>query len=153
MMCGSHSEVQHTRTTVLWPWRTLVKMMMPCSAGLALLLVAELLILVDIGLLKEIVFFQMELKFQTKTSGISTEQEMRWWYIWIAKEVEWRGSTTVSYSTQWMFSRPYTLEYTTQAMVSDIICMLLFYGVSNCKSHVLLLGSFQCWVLISFPSK
>ena len=36
-MSGSHSTVQSTRTTVLLPWRTSVKvmmMMMPCSAEL-----------------------------------------------------------------------------------------------------------------------
>ena len=32
VMSGSHSEVQHTRTTVMLPWRTLVKVMMLCSA-------------------------------------------------------------------------------------------------------------------------
>ena len=32
VMSGSHSEVQHTKTTVSWSWRTLVKVMMPCSA-------------------------------------------------------------------------------------------------------------------------
>ena len=41
MMFSSHSMVQHTRTTVLWPWRTLVKMILPCSVWLTLLLVAE----------------------------------------------------------------------------------------------------------------
>ena len=30
-MSGSHSKIQHTRTTVVSPWRTLDKVMMPCS--------------------------------------------------------------------------------------------------------------------------
>ena len=49
VMCGSHSEMQHTRTTVVWPWRTLVKEMMPWIAELIKVLVAEVLIL-GIGL-------------------------------------------------------------------------------------------------------
>ena len=32
VISGSHSEIQHTRTTVVWPWKTLVKGMMPWSA-------------------------------------------------------------------------------------------------------------------------
>ena len=32
LMSGSYSEMQNTRTTVLCFWRTLVKVMMPCSA-------------------------------------------------------------------------------------------------------------------------
>ena len=32
VMSGSHSEIQHTVTTVSWSWRTLVEVMMPCSA-------------------------------------------------------------------------------------------------------------------------
>ena len=32
VMSGSHSKVQHTKTTVSWPWRILVKVLMPCSA-------------------------------------------------------------------------------------------------------------------------
>ena len=45
VMYGSYLEVQGTRTTVVWPWRTLVKEMMPWIAELIKVLVAEVLIL------------------------------------------------------------------------------------------------------------
>ena len=49
-MSGSHSEVQHTRTTVVWPWKRLVTMMiLLCFAWLTKLLVAGLLLLVKMG--------------------------------------------------------------------------------------------------------
>ena len=46
VVSGSHSMVQLTRTTVLWHWRTSVKVVMLSSAWLTNLLVADLLILV-----------------------------------------------------------------------------------------------------------
>ena len=53
VMSGSHSIIQHTRTTVLWPWRTLLKGVIPCFAWLTSLLVADNLILVEIWLSQE----------------------------------------------------------------------------------------------------
>ena len=60
--------------------------------------------------------FQMELEFPAAvvTNGISTEPEISVWYFCIVEEVEWRGSTDVSYR---MLSRAYTLECTAQALV------------------------------------
>ena len=49
VVSGSHSKVQHTKTTVLWSWRTLVKVMMPCSAELTFSIVADLRILIPLG--------------------------------------------------------------------------------------------------------
>ena len=127
VMSGSHSMTQHTRTTVVWPWRTLEKgMTVPCSAWLGLLLVANSLNLGS-G------FFQMKLKFPAMVpSLICTEPEVRWWYFWTAEEVERRGSTTVRYLIQWMLTRPYTLKCTQQAVVSGI-CTLNYF-VSNIRN-------------------
>ena len=57
--------------------------------------------------------------------GISTETEVRWWYVCTAEEVERRGSTAVRYLMQYMLSRPYTLECTQQALVSAIAMLML----------------------------
>ena len=78
-MSGSYSEVQHTRTTVSWPWRTLEKGMVPCSVQLNLLVVANLLIL-GMGLPLETGTSPMELEFlAVVASGISTDPEVKWW--------------------------------------------------------------------------
>ena len=74
VMSGSHSKVQHTRTTVVWPWRTLVKGMMPCTAELISLLVVFLQML-GMDLPKETGSFQMELEL-LMNSGSSTEKEV-----------------------------------------------------------------------------
>ena len=117
---GLYSMAQHTRTTVLWPWRTLVKVMMPCSAWLTKLLVADLLILCfpwGTG------SFPMELEFLAVVSrGTFTEQEVRVWYFCKGEEVERKESTVVRYLMQWILLRPYTLECTieqTLRLVSD----------------------------------
>ena len=123
---GSHLEMWHTRTTVMWPWRTLVKEMMPCSAWLTWMLVANLLVLVQMSYLRGTGSFPMELEFPAVVScGISTEPEVTWWCSCIAEEVEWMGFTVVRYLIQWMLPRPYTLECTQQTLVSDIVCTLL----------------------------
>ena len=113
---GPHSEVQHTRTTVSWTWRTLVKVMMPYSAWLTQLLVADFLI---------VVFPEgtgtspMKLGFLAVVpSGSSTGQEVRVQYFFTGGEVEWMESTVVRYLMQWISLRPYTLECTQQALVS-----------------------------------
>ena len=114
VMFSSHSMVQHTKTTVSWPWRTLVKMILPCSVWLTLLLVAE----VKMGLSWVIGSSPMEVEFSTVIDwGILTEPEVRWWYVCIVEEVEWMGFTAVRYLFQQMLSRPYTLECTTQTVV------------------------------------
>ena len=46
---GSHSMVQCTKTTVSYPWRTLVKIVMPCTVWLTNLLVVDLLPLMALG--------------------------------------------------------------------------------------------------------
>ena len=67
----------------------------------------------------------MELEFPVQvSSGISTEPEVRWWYFCNAEEVEQKGSTVVWYLILLVFSRPYTLECTQQALVSGP-CKLL----------------------------
>ena len=63
VMSGSHSVVQYTRTTVLWPWRTLVKMILPCSVKLTSLLVVDNLKLVKLGLSLETGSFPIKLEF------------------------------------------------------------------------------------------
>ena len=76
VMSGSHSEVQHTRTTVVSPWRTLDKVMMPCSAELTSLLVAHVHI-VGMDLPQGTGFFPMILKFSVLMSRrISTDPEV-----------------------------------------------------------------------------
>ena len=117
-MSGSHSEVQHTKTTVSWSWRTLVKVMMPCSAWLTTLVVVKLL---KRSLVLGTGSFPMELEFPVWViTRISTGTEDRWWYVCTAEEVERKGSTAVRYLIQWMLPRPYTLECTQQALVSDM---------------------------------
>ena len=89
--------------------------MMPCSAKLTKLLVADLLVVVPEGTGS----FPMELEFPVQvTTGISTEPEVRWWYVCTAEEVEWKESTAVRYLILLALSRPYTLECTQQALVS-----------------------------------
>ena len=64
----------------------------------------------------------MELDFQPMVQvGISTEPEVRWWYICIAEEVEWMGFTAVRYVIWRVYSRPYILECTQWTEVSDIV--------------------------------
>ena len=76
-MSGSHSTIKDTRRTVVWPWRTLVKMILPCSAKLISLLFA-CVILLELGLPWETGSFPMELQFPAViNSGISTEMEAR----------------------------------------------------------------------------
>ena len=126
-MSGSHSEMKHTRTTVSWHWRTLVNMVVHCCAGLTSLLVADLLMKMDLA--QGTGTFPMEV-VGFLPMGIwillFTEQEVRWWYVWITEEVERKGSTAVRYLIQWMLHRPYTLVCTQQTLVL----------VSNtCKMH------------------
>ena len=64
------------------------------------------------------------------SSGTSTEQEVRVWYVYTAGEVEWMESTIVRYLMQWMLSRLYTLECTQQTLVSHWVVYLL-YGQYN----------------------
>ena len=110
VMSGSHSEIQHTRTSVSWPSRTLVKVTMPCSAWLTKLLVANLLP-------QETGSSPMELEFSVQ--GVFTETEVIWRCLCTAaEEVERKGSTTVRYLIHWMLPSPYTLECTQQALVS-----------------------------------
>ena len=113
-------EVQTTRTTVLCPWRTLVKVLMPCSVWLTNLLVADLLILIPLGyLLLGTGSSPMELGFPAVMCiGTCTEQEVTWCYLSRGGEVERRESTTVWYLMQWMLIRQYTLECTQQRLVS-----------------------------------
>ena len=121
MMSGSHSMVQYTRTTVMWPWRTLVKVMMLCSAWLNNQLVADLLLVTP----QETGTFPMELEFlAVVASGTSTEQEVIWRYFCRGGEVERMEFTAVRYLMSWMSLRPYTLECTQQALVSGT-CMLI----------------------------
>ena len=67
----------------------------------------------------------MELEFPVQvTTGISIEPEVIWRYFCTAEEVEQKGSTTVKYLILLVFSRPYVLECTQQALVSRA-CKLL----------------------------
>ena len=81
----------------------------------------------------------MELEFPALViSGISTETEVRWWYVCTAEEVERKGSTAVRYLILLVLPRPYTLEYTQQALVSGVHVHFLF-----CQSGSGLKG---CWI-------
>ena len=78
-----------------------MKVMMPCSVELTKLLVADLLILVKMGLPKGTGSSPMELEFLVQlASWTSTEPEARWMYVCNAKEVERRGPTAVRYLMQ-----------------------------------------------------
>ena len=92
-----------------------MKVMMPCSAKLTKLLVADLLKEVPKGTGSS----PMKLEFPVGVaSRVSTEPEVGWWYLCTAEEVEWKGSTAVRYLILLVLSRPYTLECTQQALVS-----------------------------------
>ena len=70
--------------------------------------------------------FLMELEFPAVVNnGISTDPEVRWWYVCNVEEVERMGSIAVRYLMQCTSPRPYTLECTQQALVSGT-CTLLF---------------------------
>ena len=82
----------------------------------------------------------------------SIEPEVRWWYICIVEEVEWKGSTTVRYLIQQIFIRPYILECTTQAMVSYRITVEFEFefqaqAFCNCKFLVLVV---MCCILVLY---
>ena len=101
------------------------------------MLVAEHLILIKMGLPKRTGTFPMELEFPAMVkSGISTDPEIRWWYVWTANKVERMGSIAVRSLIQWMLTRKYTLECTQQAGVSDIVCTLLFVSTLLQCLHV-----------------
>ena len=81
----------------------------------------------------------MEVEFPVRVnSGISTEGEVRWWYVCTAEEVEWKGSTTVRYLILLVLPRPYTLECTLQALVSDTLKRSWFIQIctKSCKSKL-----------------
>ena len=128
-MSGSHSMVKLTRTTAVCLWRTLVKGVMPCSAWLTKLLVADLLPLVTGS-------FPMELELVA--DWMSTEPEVRWEYFCTAEEEEWMESTVVRYLMQWMLPRPYTSDCTQQmpVLVSNTYCCSSQLP-SYCSAYVL----------------
>ena len=120
-MFSSHSMVQNTETTVSWPWRTLMKMIMPCSVLQTQLLVVDKIIRMKMGPSWGTGFLPIDLKFPeipiVVDFVISTWMHIIWWYVWTTEEVEWKGSTCVRYLIQWTLPRPYTLECTQQALV------------------------------------
>ena len=76
----------------------------------------------------------MELKFLVQMwGGISTEPEVRWWYVCTAEEVEWKESTAVRYLT---LTRPYTLECTQQALVSGNLLKIRLWVMNLSKRGV-----------------
>ena len=141
VMSGSHSEIKYAKTTVSWHWRTLVKVMMPCSVRLTSWIVAKLLMLVVTG------SFPMELEFSALvTNRISTEPEVRWWYFCNVEEVEWMESTAVRYLIQWRLPRPYTLERTQQVMVSNTRLVWYTLALFNyCHAAVDWIGGLDWW--------
>ena len=83
--------------------------------------------LIKMGLPKGTGTFLMELKLPAVVSRrISTEPEVRWWYVWITDEVERMGSTAVRYL---ILTRKYPLECTQHTGVSDIVhfCSVQLY--------------------------
>ena len=101
---------------------------MPCSAELTKLLVVK-----SLGVSQGTGSSPVELEFPVYQvwSGISTEPVVRWWLVCTTEEVEWKGSTTVRYLIQWVLLRPYTLEYTQQALVSGHSAVLQKNEIHN----------------------
>ena len=86
----------------------------------------------------------MELEFPVQiNSGISTDPEVRWWYVYTAEEVERKGSTVVRYLILLVFSRPYTLECTQQALVSGASVTPAYCTVRNWSEF--LFGNLVIW--------
>ena len=79
----------------------------------------------------------MELEFlAVVANGISTEQEVIWWYFCRGEEMEWMVFTVVWYQLQWTLLRPYTLECTQQVLVSGTHTQD-YIGWPRCKWKVL----------------
>ena len=75
-----------------------MKVMMPYSAELTTLIVADLL---KWGMPQGTGISPMEVGFPVQeVSQVSSEAEVRWWYICSTEEVELKGSTTVRYLMQ-----------------------------------------------------
>ena len=62
----------------------------------------------------------MNLEFPVMVCRISPEAEVGWWLICTAEEVEWKESTAVRYLILLALLRPFTLEFTQQALVSGM---------------------------------
>ena len=125
IISGFHSEVHHTKITVLWTWRTLVKVMMLCCAAFPHCFV--------VGLTQETGSSPMELESPHQAySGNSTVRTcFRTWYICTAEEVVWLESTAVKYFVEQILSRTYTLVYTHQTLVSVICNKLELMNISS----------------------
>ena len=128
VISGFHSKVHHTKITVSWTWRTLVKVMMPCSAFPHLFVV---------GLTQETGSSPMEVEFPHQ--GYSGNSTVRTYfgmcYICTAEEVVWLESTAVKYLVQQILSRPYTLVYTHQTLVSGICNKIELVNISSGTYH------------------
>ena len=134
-------------------------MLLPCSATLTNLNVADLLMVI---VPKETGSFPMDLEFLALVgSGSSTEQEVRWGYFCTGGEVEWKEFTAVKYLMSRISSREYTLECTQKALVKDQYVLFMHFkytctGICSMKSYkervyklfVLLLvgGSGKPWI-------
>ena len=131
------SEVQHTKITVSWSWRTLVKVMVvPCTAKYLLKLVvgsketagASSPIKLDVVCLpQEAGSSPMELEFPHQNySGNSTVRthSVIISFVCTAEEVEWLESTGVKYFVEQILPNPYTFEYTQQTLVSVHVARL-----------------------------
>ena len=126
---GSHSKVQHSITTVSWLWTTLVKMKMPCTVWLTILLAVDLL---TGNQPKGTGSFPTKLKFLALVmSGTSTEQEIIWRYFCTGGEVERMEFTAVWYLIERVMSRPHILECTQQALVSGTYILVLMLQKSE----------------------
>ena len=139
-MVRFHSEVQHTKITVSWTWRTLVKVMMPCGA--------EFLHMLVVGLTQETGCSPMELEFPHQAySGNSIVYHtvttyFGMWFICTAEEVVWLESSAVKFLVQQILSKPYTLEYTQQTLVSGICNKIEVVSISSGIHTVDVVGSF-----------
>ena len=149
--------IQYTRTTVLWPWTTSVKvMLLPCSATPTNLFVADVLMVI---MPEETGSFPMDLEFLALvSSGNSTEQEVRWGYFCTGGEVEWMEFTTVRYLMSWISTREYTLECTQKALVRDQYVLFIHFkytctGICSMKSYKERVYKFFVLLLVSGSGK
>ena len=118
VMSGFHSEVHHTKITASWTWRTLVKVMMPFGASPHTQITGSSPM-------------ELESPHQAYSGNSTVITCFHTWYICTAEEVVWLESTAVKYLVDQILSRPYTLVYTHQTLVSVICNKIELMNISS----------------------